>query len=59
MIVLGNDVVPSPEKSFVVAGALADLVGWYSNYVNEISPPLNEKFQSMIASRICSIAPLN
>jgi hypothetical protein len=59
VIVLGNDEVPSPEKSFVVAGALADLVGWYSRYVNEISHSMEEKFQSMIASRIYPVTPLN
>lgn len=50
---------PDATNTFIIAGSLANVVGWYCSLLNEISPELKDKFKDMIQSRIALNAQLH
>jgi hypothetical protein len=57
--VIDNTEDSTSKDTFIVAGTLANLVGWYCGFLNEISPDFKMKFQNMIQERINQNSPLN
>lgn len=40
------------DQTFIIAGVIANLCGWYTNVLDEISPPLNDIFHRMIVNSV-------
>jgi hypothetical protein len=57
--VIDNTEDSTAADTFIVAGTLANLVGWYCGFLNEISPDFKLKFQDMIQTRINENSLLN
>lgn len=41
-----------PDQTFIIAGVIANLCGWYTKTLDEIQPSLNEIFHRMIVNSV-------